>query len=119
MSTTQQLCADTLENTRSWLPELLQIGGLESQQQAHSVLHAALPPLRDGLKPAKAPERIRSCVDFLEQVSSRLRNCPVDPEVASRSVFELLERRVTEAQIEDVKHLMNNRLRDLWGPEEG
>jgi uncharacterized protein (DUF2267 family) len=38
----------------------------------------------------------------------------VDPEQVARAVFSVLERRVTEGEIEDVKHMLPSRIRDLW-----
>jgi uncharacterized protein (DUF2267 family) len=38
----------------------------------------------------------------------------VNPESVSRAIFALLERRVTEGEIEDVRHVLPAEIRSLW-----
>lgn len=138
MVATRHLFADTLEKAEQWLCDLMTIGGFDTPDQAYSALHAVLPILRDrltveeaaqlsshmpllikgmyydGWKPANVPERRRKQQDFLGAIADRLGNSVLDPEVACRAVFELLERRVDPGEVEDVKHMMHHRLRDLW-----
>ena len=38
----------------------------------------------------------------------------VDPERVARSVFTVLAMRVSEGEIEDVKHVLPAEMRDLW-----
>jgi uncharacterized protein (DUF2267 family) len=52
---------------------------------------------------------------FLAHIEQRFQghNC-VDPERVARSVFTVLAMRVTEGEIEDVKHVLPAEMRDLW-----
>ena len=38
----------------------------------------------------------------------------MDPELAARTVFAVLARRITEGEIEDIRHLLPAKIRNLW-----
>jgi uncharacterized protein (DUF2267 family) len=38
----------------------------------------------------------------------------IDAEKIVRGVFKMLSRRITEGEIEDIKHIMPPELRELW-----
>lgn len=138
MQTTMTLFGDSLQKTDEWIAELARIGGFGSPQQAYSVLHTVLQTLRDrltveeaaqlgaqlpllirgiyyeGWRPATTPDPVRSKEAFLRELARLLGNSKVDPEAACRAVFELLERRISPGEIEDVKGLLHRRVRDLW-----
>ena len=130
--------ARTVEKTHIWLNELQEKLGAPDDRVAYHALRATLHALRDrmdveqvarlgeqlpllirgiyyeGWRPATTPDPMRSKGEFLSELSRLLGNSKVDPEDACRAVFELLERRISPGEIEDVKGLMHRRLRDLW-----
>lgn len=142
MLTKTHTVGDTIQNAESWLTELGEIGGFDSTAQAYSALHAVLQTLRDrltvdeaaqlgsqlpllirgtyyeGWKPAAMPGRQRTKAEFLGRIGGRLGNSEIQPEPACRAVFQLLQNRISAGEIEDVKHMMPERLRDLWPPAE-
>jgi uncharacterized protein (DUF2267 family) len=68
----------------------------------------------EGWKPAAMPGRQRTKAEFLGRVAGRLGNCEVPPDAACRAVFQLLERHISPGELEDVRHMMHERIRDLW-----
>lgn len=53
--------------------------------------------------------------EFLASIKGCFRNDEsVGPEEIVRAVFKVLSRRITEGEIEDVKHLLPSELRELW-----
>ncbi|KAA9006702.1 DUF2267 domain-containing protein [Histidinibacterium aquaticum] len=68
-----------------------------------------------GWDPSRTPVRPRSKTAFLERVSSRFRRQPLDdPERAVAAVFDLLRRKASIGEIEQVSNSMRAPLRDLW-----
>ena len=128
----------TIHKTNEWLRELTGISDYAGPPQAYAALHAVLHTLRDtlgvdeaaqlaagmpmlirglffeGWNPSKTPVPARSKLDFLARVSHRLANCHIDPKHACRSVFRLLERRISDGEIEDVRGAMHHEARGLW-----
>ena len=140
MSTTEvDALNKTLQKTHEWLEELTRIGDYSGQAQAYSVLRAVLHTIRDRLQPDEAadlasqmpmlvrglyyegynpgatPIHIRTQKEFLEVVERRLgRNTRVDPELACRSVFDLLDNRISLGEIQDVRHMLPGDIRMMW-----
>ncbi len=138
MRTSEALFAESIQKADDWLDELVRIGGFVGPTQAYSALHAVLHTLRDrltvdeaaqlgaqlpllirgvyyeGWKPAAMPGRQRTKAEFLGRVAGRLGNCQVDPAAACRAVFQLLQAHISAGEVQDVKHMMHERLRDLW-----
>lgn len=132
----------TLQITNTWLDELM--GDLGPQRQtAWHVLGAVLRALRDRLtvelgahvsaqlpllvrgtyydqfQPARIPERYRTADEFLSRVQDDLGGTrPVDVQLATRSVFAVLNRHVTPELVEKIKDAMPEPVRALW-PEPG
>jgi uncharacterized protein (DUF2267 family) len=128
----------TIQKTVDWLRELSDIGAFIGPQQAYTALHAVLHSLRDvlgvdeaaqlaagmpmlvrglffeGWDPSKTPRPARSKREFLDRVHERLGNPQIDPEHACRSVFCLLERKIADGEIEDVRGAMHHDVRELW-----
>lgn len=129
----------TYQKTYIWLNELCEAGGFPSRAQAYSAMRAVLHALRDrltinegadlaaqlpmlirgvyyeGWRPAKVPHRERTEQQFVEHVKSELRsNTEIDPEKAVEAVFFLLERKITAGEIEDVRHMLPEPIRELW-----
>ena len=133
----------SLHLTNAWLERLEDIGGFEGQDRSYSVLKAALQTLRDRLtvdesadlaaqlplivrgmffeswKPARTPQKFRAARDMVDHFQQHLgRGDNVDPEQALRSVFQLLEERITEGEIQDVRLMLNKDIaNELWPRE--
>jgi uncharacterized protein (DUF2267 family) len=129
----------TLQTTHRWLQELELVASLENEGEAYSVLRAVLHALRDrlpadeavdlgaqlpmlirgfyyeGWKPRATPKKQRSLEAFLEgmQPLPRLEG-ELDAEQALRSVFLLLDHRISAGEIADVRGAMPEEVRELW-----
>jgi uncharacterized protein (DUF2267 family) len=129
----------TLHKTNSWLHELMQVLGWQDRHKAYLALRATLHALRDrltveevaqlgaqlpmlirgfyyeGWDPTDKPLRERHKEQFLARIEQQFRgNDRVDPEQLAHAVFAVLANRVTEGEIEDVKHVLPAEIRDLW-----
>jgi len=129
----------TLHKTNSWLNDLMQVLGWPDRHKAYLALRATLHALRDrltveevaqlsaqlpmlirgfyyeGWDPTGKPLRARHEEQFLARIEQEFRgdDC-IDPERIARAVFTVLAKRVTEGEIEDVKHVLPAEIRDLW-----
>ena len=129
----------TYQKTQTWLKELQDLGQMEDEGQAYSVLRAVLHALRDrltvdeganlasqlpllvtgvyydGWKPANAPSRERTRESFVQHVREQFGNNEnIDAEQAISSVFGLLSEKVTAGEIADVQHMLPEPVRELW-----
>ncbi|HYE89763.1 MAG TPA: DUF2267 domain-containing protein [Terriglobales bacterium] len=129
----------TLQKTNSWLNELGELLGSDDRRYAYLALRCTLQALRDrltvdeaaelgaqlpmlvrgiyyeGWRPTGKPLRIRTKAEFLDRVVRDLRtDDPVDPELLVSAVFEVLARRVTAGEIEDVTLMLPAELQALW-----
>jgi uncharacterized protein (DUF2267 family) len=69
----------------------------------------------EGWDPTGKPVRVRRKETFLLGIAQQFPSADlIDPEKTARSVFRVLARRVSEGEIEDVKHVMPAGIRDLW-----
>ncbi|MEX2671675.1 MAG: DUF2267 domain-containing protein [Phycisphaeraceae bacterium] len=140
MATSMQHLFDaTWQKSHQWLKELEEIGQFQSEEQAYSACRAVLHALRDrltvgeaahlaselpmlirgfyyeGWKPSGSPVTVRDRDTFIKSVRDQLRNnVAFDPEDAVRAVFTLLERKVSEGEIQDVKQVLPEPIRTLW-----
>jgi uncharacterized protein (DUF2267 family) len=127
----------SLETSREWLREVQELMGLDDEQRAFRVMRAVLQTLRDrltveetaqfaaqlpvfllgvyyhGWTPAGKPIKIRSRQEFLDRVAEGLMR-EHDPEEACRAVFQVLQERMPGGEIEDVKRILPEAIRDLW-----
>lgn len=135
----------TLQKTHAWLGEVMQELGTDDRHKAYLALRAVLHALRDrltveevaqlgaqlpmlirgfyyeGWDPTGKPVKERHKEDFLRHIhkyfkTTRYSEPDVDPEQVARAVFRVLARRVSEGEIEDVKHILPRELRELWPP---
>lgn len=129
----------TIEKTHIWLNELL--GDLrwgDDRQKAYSVMRATLHALRDrltvdqaahlgaqlpmlirgiyyeGWVPSDKPLRQRSKEEFLDHVQQEIADPSIDVEQATRAVFRLLDKRITEGEIGDIRNSMPAGVKLLW-----
>jgi uncharacterized protein (DUF2267 family) len=129
----------TLQKTDSWLKELMQVLGWQDKHKAYLALRTTLQALRDrltveevaqlgaqlpmlirgfyyeGWDPTGKPLRERHKEEFLARIEQQFRDDEsVDTEQVARAVFTVLSNRVSEGEIEDVKHVLPTELRELW-----
>jgi|SRR5712671_4822600 uncharacterized protein (DUF2267 family) len=129
----------TVQRANSWLKDLMQTMEWQDRHRAYLALRATLHALRDrltvdevahlgaqlpmlvrgfyyeGWDPSQKPERIRHKQDFLVEIDQQfIHDSPVDAEGIARGVFQLLEARITEGEIDDIRSVLPAELRDLW-----
>lgn len=132
-----------MKKSHMWLKELTQKKEFRSEEEAYSAMRAVLHALRDrlivneaaqlasqlptlirgvyfdGWKPSATPVKERSIEEFLNSVAKNLRNATnrIDPDAASRKVFQFLNEKISEGEIEDIKGQLPKPILTLW--EEG
>jgi uncharacterized protein (DUF2267 family) len=129
----------TLQKTHIWLRDLMGIMECEDRHRAYLALRATLHALRDrltvdevaqlsaqlpmlirgfyyeGWDPSGKPLRERDKEQFLSHIARVLQNeDPMDVERIARAVFAVVAYRVTEGEIEDVRHVLPKEIRSLW-----
>jgi uncharacterized protein (DUF2267 family) len=129
----------TVHKTNAWLKRLMVIGGWQDRHLAYLGLRATLHALRDrltveeaaelaaqlpmlvrgfyyeGWDPTGKPTRDRHREEFLARISRELPpRSPMEPEPVARAVFRLLAERVTEGEIDEVRHILPTDIRQLW-----
>jgi uncharacterized protein (DUF2267 family) len=129
----------TLQKSNRWLKDLAQVLGQSDRHRAYQALRATLHALRDrltveevaqlgaqlpmlirglyyeGWDPTGTPLKVRHKEQFLARIEQELRgNVLVDPEREARAVFTVMAQRVSEGEIENVKHVLPAEIRELW-----
>jgi uncharacterized protein (DUF2267 family) len=136
-ATTLDVFETTLHRTHAWLKEVMEELGVNNRHTAYLALRATLHALRDrltveeaaqlgaqlpmlirgfyyeGWDPTGKPIRERRPEAFLVWIAQEFPG-DLDPDVVARAVFRVLARRVSEGEIEDVKHMLPASLRELW-----
>lgn len=133
----------SVQKTYEWLRDLREIGGFEHEAEAYSALRASLQTLRDRLAPGEAadlgselpmvirgiyfegwkPEgrrnKERTRQEFEAHIQERLRGATqIQPGIAARATFRLLERKISSGEIKDVKAMLPAQIREeLWSSE--
>jgi uncharacterized protein (DUF2267 family) len=120
-------------------PRTRHSGQFQTEGQAYSALRSVLHALRDrltvdeaahlaaqlpmlvrgiyfeGWKPSVTPKKIRHQDEFLESVANGLgRNTDIDPEHATRAVFDFLGNKIAMGELEDIIGMMPHEIRELW-----
>lgn len=127
----------SLETTKEWLRDVQEEMGFDDEQRALRVVRAVLHTLRDRLPveeaakfaaqlpmilqgvyyhewtPRGKPVKIRDRHEFLDRVAEELLRGD-DPEEACRAVFAVLERQMPGGEVEDIKRILPESIRDLW-----
>lgn len=127
----------TLQTTNIWLDQIMERLGPDRQvawKALSTVLHklrdrlpveeaahlgAQLPLLVRGVyydqyQPARQPVRCNR-EEFVAEVAEWLADTrPVDPEEAIRAVFDVLSRNIDTGQVEKVKAILPDGIRELW-----
>lgn len=134
------LFGKTLEKTHIWLTDLMQELDWQDEHKAYVALRSVLHALRDRLPVAEAahlaaqlPMLIRGCYyegwtpggkpvrerhqeEFLAHIKSAFRNSEgVDAEKVARAVLKVLAKRISDGEVGDVKNILPEELRRLWG----
>lgn len=138
-TTHHELFSNTLQKTHLWLKDLMEELRWDDQHRAYLALRATLHALRDRLtvdeathlgaqlpmlirgfyyegwslagKPVKERRKEEFCAHVKEYFKKEE---DIDAEQIVRGVFKVLAKRVTEGEIEDVKHILPPELRELW-----
>jgi len=128
----------TVRETHNWLNDIGESLGADKQRQ-YQALRAVLFALRDrmtvdeafhlsaqlpmlvrgvfweGYDPTGKPQSYRDRDAFLGQVSAWLETSPpLDPEDGARAVFQALARNIEPGQLEQVRHMMPEPVRELF-----
>jgi uncharacterized protein (DUF2267 family) len=129
----------TLQTTHRWLNELKFVAALDNEDQAYSVLRVVLHALRDrmpvdeavqfgaqlpmlvrgfyydGWKPSATPKRHRTVEAFAASLQPfPMKDSGLSPEKALRSVFLMLDHRISDGELADVRATLPEELRALW-----
>lgn len=129
----------TLQTTNVWPAELMQQPGWDDRRRAYLASRAVLQALRDrlciddavafgaqlpmlvrgfyyeGWHPAGKPNKDRKVEDFLAHVKENLHSDgKIDAEQTTRAVFGLLEKHITNGEIESLKTVLPHDLQALW-----
>jgi uncharacterized protein (DUF2267 family) len=131
----------TVHKTNAWLKREMAILGWpeDERRRAYRGLRAVLHALRDrlsvdevaqlgaqlpmlvrgfyyeGWDPTAKPVRVRHRELFLARIEEELKpEDQIDPEEVARAVFQLLDERVADGEIEDVRSVLPPDIRDLW-----
>ena len=133
----------TIQRTNSWLKELMIELNSSDHRKTYLVLRSVLHALRDhlsdedaiylgeqlpmlirglyfeGWDPHGKPLPLRNQNDFLAVLSlymASAEDSTSNAESASQAVFRLLDRKMTEGEIEDIEAIIPPVLSDLWPP---
>lgn len=129
----------TVHKTNSWLKEVMQGIHRDDRRKAYLALRATLHALRDrltveevaqlgaqlpmlirgfyyeGWDPTRKPLKLRDREEFLSIIDEEFRaDDTLNPELIARAVFTVLANRITQGEIEDVKHVLPAEIRSLW-----
>jgi uncharacterized protein (DUF2267 family) len=130
---------ETIHKTNSWLKQISEALGSD-RHRAYQALRAVLHCLRDRLiveqaahlggqlpmlvrgiyydswHPSGKPDNIHSREAFFAQIAGFATEGSIDPEKASRAVFQVLEEHVSRGEILDVIAELPEEIRTLWPP---
>ncbi len=139
--TQPNLIGRTVQQTNEWLNALAADEALANEDRALGALRGVLHQVRDhvpvpqaaqvaaqlptlirgvyyeGYRPADVPETERSQSGFLAGVKERCGYDDLEPEAATRAVFALLSREMTDGQAAQLAHLMPDDVKALFPKE--
>jgi uncharacterized protein (DUF2267 family) len=129
----------TVQKTNEWLHELMESHDGLDREKAYLALRATLHALRDrltaeevvqlgaqlpmlirglyyeGWRPAGKPVKGRRKEEFLGEIEKALDGYQLGrPEDIARGVFRVLAHRVSEGEMEDVRHSLPREIRELF-----
>ena len=127
----------TVIKTHEWIQDIQDEGHFKGEQEAYAALRGVLHALRDrlltdevaemgaqlpifirgiyyeGWVPSHTPLKIRTRQDFLDNVASRLPQ-NIDLMVAIQAVLKVIQRKITDGEINDVKSNLPQAILELW-----
>jgi uncharacterized protein (DUF2267 family) len=129
----------TVQLTHIWINELDERLGWSNKPRSYRLLKAVLHALRDRLqlneaadlaaqlptllrgayyeqwRPGAVAVKHRSKVDFLAEVGASFKSDPLpQPSQAVIAVFELLSKKISRGEIDDVRRALPEELRNMW-----
>jgi uncharacterized protein (DUF2267 family) len=134
----------TVQKTNEWLRDIAAVLGDENRRHAYLALRGTLHAIRDflpleesahlsaqlpmlvrgiyfeGWNPTDTPEENRSLDSFLARVDHALERAlwneetTITAEQAARAVLRILSDRVSSGEIEQVRHVLPEHIRELW-----
>jgi len=129
----------TVQKSGLWLKEVNDAMGRDDIHKAYQALRAVLHTLRDrltvneaaalgaqlpllirgmyyeGFKPAQMPVKIRKKDDFIAHVMELIQPVPdLPPNEAIEAVMTVLQKRVTDGEIQDIQKMMPEELQSVW-----
>jgi uncharacterized protein (DUF2267 family) len=129
----------TLQQTNTWLKELMELMAWDDRQRAYLALRLTLHALRDrlsvesavhlgaqlpmlvrgfyyeGWHPAGKPLKGRAKEAFLAPIREGLSGDPaIDPEQVARAVFRLIDTHLSAGEVDNIKHVLPKAVRELW-----
>jgi uncharacterized protein (DUF2267 family) len=129
----------TLQKTNLWINHLMRTLPTDNRHTAYLALRATLHALRDritveevaqlgaqlpmlirgfyyeGWNPTGKPSKALHRQQFLDRIAKGFNDTEdKDPEEVARAVFIVLVQRISDGEIEDVKHILPADIRDLW-----
>lgn len=129
----------TVQLTHVWINELDDRLGWDNKARSYRLLKAVLHALRDWLpvnesadfaaqlpqllrgayyeqwRPATTPVKSRTKADFIARVEDSFKPDPLtQPSHSIMAVFELLTKKVSRGEIEDVRHALPEEVRNIW-----
>jgi uncharacterized protein (DUF2267 family) len=114
---------DTRDKRTAYLAFRSTLHALRDRMTVEEVaqLAAQLPMLMrgfyyEGWDPTGKPLKLRTREEFLGRVAQELRGLGdgLDPEPLARAVFGVLEERLTEGEVRDLKASLPEKIRELW-----
>jgi len=129
----------TVQKTNLWLKEIMEEEGWDDRHRAYLALRSVLHTLRDrlvveeathlgaqlpmlvrglyyeGWSPAGKPVKERTKEEFLAHISEAFQNDPdVNSEEVLRVVLNILAKRISEGEIEDIRNSLPKEILELW-----
>jgi len=129
----------TLQKTNHWLNEAMRLLDSKDKHKAYLAFRSTLHALRDrltveeaaqlaaqlpmlmrgfyyeGWDPTGKPLKLRTREEFLDRIAQELKGAEdMDPEALARAVFAVLEEKISDAEIDEVKHALPAEIRELW-----
>lgn len=121
-----------------WINQMREQLAIEDEERAYLALRAGLHALRErltveeaahlaaqlpmmirglffeGWRPGGRRHTVRSRESFLEAIEREMPHGRIPPEVVARAVFHLLEKHVSEGQLDNVRHSLPHQVANLW-----
>jgi uncharacterized protein (DUF2267 family) len=131
----------TLQTTNTWINDIGSELGVQDRRAAYHALRVVLHALRDrlsvdqaaalgsqlpmlvrgiffeGWQPQGKPLRIRHKDEFLQPIAKQLTQGGYDPELVTRTVFDVLSRHVSKGEASHLKWALPSEIRSMF-PEE-